>query len=117
MKPENHPIKASSGTAGLIALVIAFIPEHYRHTDVVLYATSTISPFIVWVQNWCWKNGGQMAATVQLKFNAWTIERKLKSVLEDPLITNDHKVQLQTVYSKSKTDSLIQKINTVKDAL
>ncbi len=117
MKAENHPIKASSGTAGLLVIVLYLIPEQHRHSDVAIYVTSTVSPFIVWVQNWCWRNGGEFAGNMRAQFNAWKVERQLKGVLEDPLISSDHKTQLQTLYSKSKTDSLVHKINSVKDSL
>lgn len=113
MSEENHPLKSSSGTAGLVAIIVTLIPQQHRNSEIFLYALSVVPPFMVLGQNWCWKNGAQLKA----RYDAWQTERELRKVLKDPLISDSDKGELKSVYSKSKTKSLLARIDEAQDLL
>ena len=117
MSEDNHLIKSSTGTAGIVTLIVTLVPKGHHDNALFIYTLSIIPPFLVWIQNWFWENGGQWWCEVKIAFRTWKTEWKLKRVMKNPLVQADHKEKVQKVYSKSKTDGLIKQIEDIKKSL
>jgi hypothetical protein len=117
MSEHNHPIKSATGTAGLVTTIVALTPEYLRDHDAFLYLISILPPFIVWIQNWLWRNGASIIKDLGGKAKAWKMEREVKNIMKDPLVYRGHKAKLKKAYSDTKTDTLLTKIEDLKNSL
>lgn len=72
---------------------------------------------MVWGQNWFWKSGAPLLATIPDRYKAWSVKRDLKKAIGDPMIQATHRNELAEAYSKSQTDNLKRRLAEIQDSL